>query len=107
MPDWASEITMFEANAFDEIQAVAAELEAAGVGGKDGASFTFEYTLSPTGYSPTALKTLFTNPEMTQALHDAADRLEETVVSKIARINAGKDGDFSWVPERSAALELD
>lgn len=44
---------------------------------------------------------------MTQALHDAADRLEETVVSKIARINAGKDGDFSWVRERSAALELD
>lgn len=104
---WASEITMFEANAFDEIQAVAAELEAAGVGGKDGASFTLEYTLSPTGYSPTALKTLFTNPEMTQALHDASDRLEETVVSKIARINAGKDGDFSWVPERSAALALD
>ncbi len=63
---------------------------------------------SPTGYSPTALKTLFTDPSMTEDLQDAADRLEETVVASIARIQGGMNGDFSWMePERSAALQID
>jgi hypothetical protein len=104
---WATEITTFEDRALREIQEVTAELEAAGLGGEDGQSFTFEYTLSPTGYSPVAQKMLFTDPEKTEHLHAAAERLEETVVASIGRIQSGMEGDFSWVQEREVSLALD
>jgi hypothetical protein len=102
---WTGEIVDFASNGMAEIEAVSQELAEAGIDDLQSQTFAYSYMQAFAGGDPRA--SLDQRAEVPPAMLEAADRLEEGVVKQMNNILAGKDGDFSWIVEQRADLQLD
>lgn len=95
---WTGEIVDFAANGMAEIEAVTQELAETDLEDFQAQTFAYGYMQAYSGGDAKAM--LAERTDVPPEVLDAAKRLEDGVVAKMAKIRAGTNADFSWTIEQ-------